>query len=141
MALKWIRLTSGRVIELRDLHLSLTYGGLLEGRPTEDVNRSVVDHAVRKAELAHPGWPVHVVPPVCDYPDVPPDSFGSRAETMPSVTCVGWFEDTAIAPDADPAWGRSWLTVVWFQAEASLDGIEAVLSGLAWDELAQDGEL
>ncbi|GIG63995.1 hypothetical protein [Phytomonospora endophytica] len=138
MPLAYVVLKSGHAIQLTNLHFSCTYGGLLEGVPTEDVNTSIIEGLTASAGRDFPNRPVHVVPPAREYPDEQPSRSRGRVEFMPRVACVGTFEADAVGPDADPVWDRSWLTVVWFQEEASLDGIKDALADLAWGELARD---
>lgn len=69
MSLSRIVLSSGRSIELTELRMSSTYGGMLEGYPCKPINDMRVSGLKRQAELAFPSTPVHLVPPSCEYPD------------------------------------------------------------------------
>jgi len=40
-------LNSGRVVQLDDLHIALTYAGLLEGIPDAEYNERLVQQAIR----------------------------------------------------------------------------------------------
>lgn len=143
MSLSRIVLPSGRSIELSELRLSSTYGGLLEGYPCKPVNEMKVRGLLRTAERAFPATPVHLVPPSREYPDQTERAFGP-VEVLPSVACIGAFRSTAVAPDVDPVLYRSALTVVWFQPTPDVpsgDGADLVLRDIRWEELARDYEL
>ncbi|MEV6156979.1 hypothetical protein AB0L53_42230 [Nonomuraea sp. NPDC052129] len=143
MSLSRIVLSSGRSIELSELRLSSTYGGMLEGYPCKPVNDMKVRGLLRTAERAFPATPVHLVPPCREYPDQTVGAFGP-VEVLPSVVCIGAFRSTAVAPDHDPVLYRSALTVVWFQPTPDVpsgDSADLALRNIRWEELAQDYEL
>ncbi|MGW7817598.1 hypothetical protein ACWGLF_05565 [Streptomyces puniciscabiei] len=143
MSLSRIALLSGRSIELTELRMTSTYGGMLEGYPCKPVNDMKVSGLQRQAERAFPSTPVHLVPPSREYPDQTAGAFGP-VEVLPSVACLGAFRSTAIAPELDPVLHRSALTVVWFQAGLDVPSGEdanRALRSIRWEELAQDYEL
>ncbi|PZH04623.1 hypothetical protein C1I97_19415 [Streptomyces sp. NTH33] len=143
MQLSRIVLSSSRSIELSELRLSSTYGGMLEGYPCRPVNDRKVSGLLRAAERAFPATPVHLVPPSRDHPDQTAGAFGP-VEVLPSVACIGAFRSTAVAPDHDPVLYRSALTVVWFQPAPDVpsgDGADLALRDIRWEELARDYEL
>ncbi|MEO3751376.1 hypothetical protein [Streptomyces sp. B6B3] len=142
MPLSRLVLLSGRSVDLAEIRMSSTYGGLLEGYPCERVNEFVIRSRLRVAGEAYPGRPVHLVPPVVEFPDRPAGSSGPYAE-LPAVACVGAFRSTEIDPDHDSGWYFSALTVVWFQPAADIPSgadAEPALRALAWEELARDLE-
>ncbi|MCX2185102.1 hypothetical protein KV205_32020 [Streptomyces sp. SKN60] len=141
MSLGRIVLTSGRSIELTELRMSETYGGMLEGYPCKRVNDRRVDWFQRLAERAYSSLPVHLVEPSREYPD---DSVGGGAfgpvEVLPGVACIGVFDSAAL----DRAMDGSSLVVVWFQPEPVVpagEDADLALRGIRWEELAQDYEL
>ncbi|MFF5390344.1 hypothetical protein ACFY5H_18590 [Streptomyces sp. NPDC013012] len=143
MSLSHIALSSGRSIELAELRISSTYGGMLEGYPCKPINDMKVRGLQRQAERAFPSTPVHLVPPSCEYPDQTAGAFGP-VEVLPSVACIGAFRSTAVAPELDSVLHRSALTVVWFQAGLDVpsgENADPVLRSIRWEELAQDYEL
>ncbi|MGW3347229.1 hypothetical protein ACWDA3_28340 [Nonomuraea rubra] len=143
MSLSSIVLSSGRPIELVELRLSSTYGGMLEGYPCRPVNDMVVGGLLRAAERAFPATPVHLLPPAREYPDLTAGGFGP-VEVLPSVACVGAFRSAVVAPDHDPVLYRSALTVVWFQPAPDVpsgDGADPALRAICWEDLARDYEL
>ncbi|MES4891687.1 hypothetical protein [Streptomyces sp. NPDC096012] len=143
MSLTRTALLSGRSIELTDLRMSSTYGGMLEGYPCKPINDIRVSGLRWQAERAFPATPVHLIPPSREYPDQTAGAFGP-VEVLPSVACLGAFRSTAIAPELDPVLHRSALIVVWFQAGLDVpSGEDAALAlrSVRWEELAQDYEL
>ncbi|MDQ0600554.1 hypothetical protein QF037_004899 [Streptomyces canus] len=136
-------LTSGRSIDLSELRLSSTYGGMLEGYPCKPVNEMKIKGLLQSAERDFPRTPVHLVPPPREYPDQYAGAFGP-VEVLPSVACVGRFRSDAMNPAHDPVLYRSDLTVIWFQPTTQVPSgcdAEAGLRDVAWDELARDYEL
>ena len=143
MSLTRVVLTSGRSLDLSELRLSSTYGGMLEGYPCRLVNDMKIKGLVRAAEQAHPSTPVHLVPPPREYPDQYAGAFGP-VEVLPSVACVGAFRSTALDRAHDPVLYRSALTIIWFQPTPHVPSgcdAEEALREIAWEELARDYEL
>jgi hypothetical protein len=143
MSLARVVLTTGRNVDLSELRLSSTYGGMLEGYPCKLVNEMKIQGLLRSAEREFPSTPVHLVPPPREYPDQYAGGFGP-VEVMPSVACVGSFRSTSLDPTLDPVLHRSALTVIWFQPTTQVPSgcdAEEALRDLAWDELARDYEL
>ncbi|CAM5473235.1 hypothetical protein SALBM311S_00142 [Streptomyces alboniger] len=143
MSLGRVVLTSGRSLDLAELRLSSTYGGMLEGYPCKPVNDMRIKGLVRSAEREFPAAPTHLVPPPREHPDQYAGAFGP-VEVLPSVACVGVFHSTALAPDHDPILFRSALTVIWFQPTPRVPydcDAEPTLLDLAWEDLAGDCEV
>ncbi|MFI1187459.1 hypothetical protein [Streptomyces californicus] len=143
MPLSHIALSSGRSIELTELRMSSTYGGMLEGYPCKPINDMKVRGLQRQAERAFPSTPVHLVPPSCEYPDQTAGAFGP-VEVLPSVACIGAFRSTAVTPELDSVLHRSALTMVWFQAGLDVpsgEDADLALRSIRWEELSQDYEL
>ncbi|MEV7000392.1 hypothetical protein AB0N62_22260 [Streptomyces sp. NPDC093982] len=143
MSLTRVVLTSGRSLDLSELQLSSTYGGMLEGYPCKPVNDMKIKGLVRTAERDHPSVPVHVVPPPREYPDQYAGAFGP-VEVLPSVACVGAFRSTPLDRDHDPVLHRSALTIIWFQPTTQVPygcDAEDALREVDWEGLARDYEL
>ncbi|MFI7366422.1 hypothetical protein ACIBO4_30185 [Streptomyces sp. NPDC050149] len=142
MPLSHLTLSSRRGIALTELRLRSTYGGLIAGVPTQQVNERIVARLVRTAEDAYPGRPVHLIPP-----DVTArggtSHRGEPIEDLPAVACVGMFDSAEIDPAHNSGWYFSALVVVWFQPTPdppTNDNAPVGLRSLAWDELARDFE-
>lgn len=143
MPLSHIVLTSGRSIELVQLRMSSTYGGMLEGYPCKRINDMKVSGLQREAERAFPRATVHLVTPSREYPDESAGHFGP-VEVLPSVACIGVFSSTAIDPELDPVLHQSALTMAWFQAGPDVpsgEDADLALRRVRWEELAQDHKL
>ncbi|WP_461082900.1 hypothetical protein [Streptomyces deserti] len=143
MSLSRVVLASGRSIDLCDLRLTSTYGGMLEGYPCKPLNDMKINSLLRTAERAFPAGPVHLVPPAREYPDQYAGAFGP-VEVLPAVACVGTFHSTALDPAHDPVLYRSRLTVIWFQPTPHVPSgcdAEPALRDIDWAGLARDDEL
>lgn len=143
MALARLVLASGRSVDLAELRFSSTYGDLPAGYPCPPVNDLLIRGLVRAAERAHPGTPVHLVPPPREYPDQYPGGLGP-VEVLPAVACSGTFRSTALDPVHDPVLYRSRLTVVWFQSSPTLPSgcdMDPALRDLDWAGLARDARV
>jgi hypothetical protein len=141
MTLARITLDSGRDIELTELKISSTYGGLLEGYPNARMNDALIARLAKRRSL-----PAHVISPRRTYPHPELDkrlAFGPM-ELLPAVYCQASFRSDRINEELDPVLHRSWLMVAWFQEDLSslvTEFVTTVVSSLAWEELAEDSEL
>jgi hypothetical protein len=143
MSLTRVVLASGRSVDLSELRLSSTYGGMLEGYPCKPVNDTRINGLLRAAVRAFPSTPVHLVPPPREYPDQYAGAFGP-VEVLPGVACLGTFHSTALDPAHDPVLYRSGLTVIWFQPTPHVPSgcdAEPALRDIDWAALARDHEL
>ncbi|MFF8031309.1 MULTISPECIES: hypothetical protein [unclassified Streptomyces] len=143
MALARAVLASGRSVDLTELRMSSTYGGLLEGYPCKPLNDLTIDGLLRSAARDFPGAPVHLIAPPREYPDQYAGAFGP-VEMLPAVSCVGSFRSEALDPARDRSLYRSRLTVVWFQPTPRLPSgcdAEPGLRDVCWERLATDEEL
>ncbi|MFC4032343.1 hypothetical protein ACFO3J_12730 [Streptomyces polygonati] len=143
MPLSHVVLSSGRSIDLTELRMSSTYGGMLAGYPSKRINDMKVGGLQQEAERAFPSRPVHLVPPSREYPDQTAGVFGP-VEVLPPVACIGVFVSTAVAPELDPVLHRSALTVIWFQPVPEVpsgEHTDPALRSIHWEQLAQDYEL
>jgi hypothetical protein len=142
MALAHMVLSSGRSIELSEIRMSSTYGGMLEGYPFQRWNDLKLERLVKNAEKARLRVPVHLVEPVRELPDLPVGGFGP-VELLPAVTCVGSFTSHPINPERDSMLHHSALTVLWFQEAPVVPSAEVAdhgLLGICWNDIAKDFE-
>jgi hypothetical protein len=138
-----ITLDSGRAIHLRSISQDLTYGGLLEGWPTAELNQRIIDRTVRRAREADQGREPYLLTPVqtpMNYHSDRPYPFGEPA-SIPSIIVVAEFRcsDTARDPDKD----YSDLTIIWFQDEWAFPIASPALEALQqidWERHAHDWE-
>lgn len=116
---------------------------MLEGYPFQRWNDRKLEGVLKSAGADRPSFPVHLVPPMRELPDVAPGSFGP-VELLPAVTCVGFFSSRPIDAEKDSVLYYSALTVVWLQATPDVPSGEDAdpgLRSLCWDEIADDFEL
>jgi hypothetical protein len=142
MSLTRIVLSCGRTVDLAELHLTPTYGGMPEGYPCRRVNDQRIRALLHTAARMSPTTPVHLIPPPREYPDQYAGAFGP-VETLPRVACVGRFSSMPLAPANDPVVHRSGLTVIWFQPTARIPDAydtEPALRDVDWTALARDYE-
>src|SRR5215470_5136033 len=117
MPLSRITLSSRRSIDLAELRISSTYGGLLAGIPTARVNDRIVARRLRVAQDAYPGLPVHLIPPERTGRGTT-TRLDEPVEDLPAVACIGAFDSYEIDPAHNSGWYSSALVVVWFQPTA-----------------------
>ncbi|MFD6293237.1 hypothetical protein ACFWFU_00200 [Streptomyces sp. NPDC060235] len=143
MSLSRVVLSSGRTVELSQLRMSSTYGGMLEGYPCKRINDMKLRGVRAEAEQAFSFAPVHLVAPLREYPERTAGAFGP-VEVLPSVVCTGVFRSAAVAPDLDEVLHRSALIVIWFQPVPDVpsgEDADPALRDMPWEELARDYEL
>ena len=145
MALAWIELASGRSVELTNLTIGSTYGGMLEGYPNARMNDALIARLGRRRGPAGGSLPAHVITPPRGRPERDQETrmpFGP-VETLPAVYCEGSFRSHPVDEELDPVLHESRLMVVWFQVDLARPVAEFAASavrGLAWDHLAEDTE-
>jgi uncharacterized protein (TIGR02996 family) len=133
-----VRVGDGRDASVDSIHQWFTYGGLLEGLPTDQMNRRTIDGLLRE-ERGRGGEPYLVQAPVRPIPqrDDRPYPFGNP-EALPAVTCVARLSSS---PARDQTMDASELTVIWFQEDFAFPIDPAVLAHLRdldWRERAID---
>ena len=130
-------LLSGKGIHLRELWQYLTYDGLLEGLPTEEMNERTLQHLLaRYKDRPYPGAPYLIRPTQrrIDSSQRDPYPFGNPS-ALPRVTCISRFESRDAALDQP----FSGLVVIWFQQEFAFPIDPAVVTQIEtidWQEHA-----
>lgn len=130
-------LLSGRRIHLRELWQYLTYDGLLEGLPTEEMNEGMLQHLLaRYKDQPYPGAPYLIRPAErrIESSQRGPYPFGNPS-ALPGVTCISRFESRGPARDQP----LSGLVVIWFQQEFAFPIDPAVVTQIEtidWQEHA-----
>jgi hypothetical protein len=144
-----VSFAAGQRATLHALHQSLTYGGLLEGKPSRDLNDRIISGRLRMAEqyCAAGAKPVLIPPERRSYLRDPSENekhrgfFRHEPQWLPAVTCVGVFQGP---PARDQTKHVGILTVVWFQGEYAppiLEPSAGQFGRLDWVNLATDVEL
>jgi hypothetical protein len=125
-----LKLHSGRGIGLSELHQTRTYGGVLEGLPTVEMNRRYLARLVSTAKARY-GRNVHVIMPAETPIDLSHEStpypFGTPAK-FPRISCVACFESSSAARDQDLDYSE--LVVISLQEAFALPIAEPVLTRL-----------
>ncbi|MEU6288327.1 hypothetical protein ACWEDZ_01270 [Streptomyces sp. NPDC005047] len=138
-----VALSSGRTVDLAELHLTPTYGTLLDAYPCRPVNDLRIKTLLHTAERMSPTTPVHLIPPPREYPDHYAGPHGP-VEFLPLVACTARLSSPPLNPTNDPLLYHSTLTVLWFQPTPHIpnphDTTEA-LRDLDWAGLARDHEV
>lgn len=143
-----IKLATGRSLKLYRLDQTMTYAGMIEGLPSEQLNDDLIEWSLKSAQKASPNHPPYLIKPVkrsfirtpgdCDHAR---ERFSGPAEFLPNVRCIGAFSSQGAARDKTKP--MSLLTVVWFQDEYGLPTNPELLEQLRmidWDNLAEDGD-
>ncbi len=136
---------SPRSIRLLELHQSHVYEGLLEGLPTKEMNRRILEGIPERIRKKFPYIPVesYLVPPVetpMEYRSGKEYPFGEPAR-LPPILCVGRWDSFEFGNlDFD----YSTLVIVWFQDHLALPIDAEIVSHIEkidWQFLAHKGQL
>ncbi len=132
-----VSLIDGRVISADLIWATLTYSGLIEGRPDEDFNSGIVASISNFAERNYHQKAV-IIPPT-----ITSRSNGERVwPELPTVKVVAHFTSDIPVKDAD-AFG-SMLVIGWFQDKVepliSLD-VRPMIEAVEWALHAEDWSL
>ena len=131
-------LLTGRTIRLAGLDQHWTYGGLLAGHPSREMNRHIMDQLVaRHTRPAGYGVPVLLEPLETPAEKVPTDPDWSTAADLPAIACIARFGSDVLPDDAASI--ASTLCAIWFQDEVAfpVDPHSRVgLTALDWESRA-----
>jgi hypothetical protein len=136
-----LQLNSGREIHLRYLRQWHPYEGMLEGLPTRQWNRKIIEEIVAEQTTPH-AKPFLINPEEkpLEYIEGRKYPFGDPA-ALPGVACVARFLSFSPARNRDCF--VSELLVIWFQHEFALPIDPQVvehLQAIDWETLATDLE-
>ena len=126
-------------IRLIALNQSCVYAGLLEGVPTTEMNRRLVELAVRDAKTTFADSDPFLVVPKQEPLDMERDYPFGKPATIPSVRCIARFLCQFPTPRGTPDDDYSSMTVIWFQEEFAMpiDGeVLDSIRGIDWLSLA-----
>ncbi len=128
-------------VTLDSLHQWRTYGGLLEGLPTDKMNANILKRVEEEARKHTYASAVYIIKP--EQIPIPYDrvySFGTPME-MPPITCVASF--TSHKPARNQQMDGSRLTIVWYQEEYAFPVKQSVIEQfieIPWSKVAEDFE-
>lgn len=131
-----IQVLGGPSIELRALNQSLTYGGLLEGIPTVEMN-----HELRLAALGAGRSFAHAEPLLIPPAETPiqmsrPYPLGVPSK-MPAVQCIGRWQGPLETRGDEVGWTK--LTIIWYQEDWAMPiapEVAAQIQALDWSRHA-----
>lgn len=133
-----IQLNSGHSIHLIRIDQWETYGGLLEGVPTKELNERIINRTIEGAKRQWHFAPYLIQPletPIKMDRDYP---FGTPA-SIPDIICVTKFDcfDTVQDKNMD----ASTLSIIWFQAEFAFpidEKVQTQIQSIDWNQYASD---
>jgi hypothetical protein len=128
----FLNLNCGRCVALTNFAYSLTYGGLIMGRPNPKVNAMIVESAISQCERSWGKRALHLIPPTVDQSD-------PAHPMLPPILLRAWL---SCNKPANSAFMGSQLVVVWFTEECDSEPIADIVSravrDLPWEQLAGD---
>lgn len=134
----WLTLDSGLKVRADAIECSYTYGGLLEGRPNEEVNARILKYLQTKLGKIWGGRKNHLLPPQIDRSD-------PEHPLLPPAMMIAWLD--SVEHMEGGIHGRirlSQLVVGWFTRSFSdrplIDILQQELHALPWHELAEEYE-
>ena len=141
-------LNSKRIISLEEIHQHLTYAGLLEGLPTQKMNKDII--AEIKKIVPDKIWASttpHIIKPheshieLSEQREAYYKSRGPEYEriALPKIICIGHFISDAITDD----FMFSSLIIVWFQEDWIMpidNKILTQIKSINWDKYATQGD-
>jgi len=144
-----------RTITIDSFYVTRTYGGMLEGLPTRDLNTSLIESA-KKIEKLWGQRKIHVVTPatrpVAPYGGDVADprsrqliesaaAHYKNPEILPKWQCFAWLDSTALAEESH----GSQVVLIWWADEVESFSIpelvEDALRGIKWEDVAEDYEV
>jgi hypothetical protein len=115
-----VEFADGVCASLRWLSQSLTYSGLLDGAPTAEMNRDLVESARERYRHSGPRQDPHdplvIEPRQVQLPMREHDPFGQRS-LLPRAFCAAEYWSPTPVP-AEKTWSESYLVLVWWQDDS-----------------------
>lgn len=136
-----ITLHSGLEIELHELKQSRTYASVLEGVPTKQFNKRLLNELRKASERNARSTPVVLLTPRETPIGVGGPHPDGKPHKLPLVTCIARFRSEPFA-DLEPL-GFSELIVIWLQDDFAMPIEPAALSqimDIEWDKMAKEFE-
>lgn len=123
-----IKLATGKVVKLEAFHLTKTYGGLMLGHPTIEINKDIIRNisypkswGLRKSVYDRTNW------------------YLSKEILRPTTYCA-WLTSAESIDDKEKKFDGSELIVIWIGNEPNNETIEElIVSGLGmfeWEKYA-----
>lgn len=127
-------LKCGRRVHISHFHYSRTYGGLLEGRPDEEMNNRILRGAVIRMQSIFGKRKTHLILPKVDMTN-------SKYPTLPSTELTAWL---TCDDSVNEKYMGSETLIVWYLQDKLFEectireATSAALHTINWSELAQD---
>ena len=126
-----LKLSNGRVVSVSEYRHNETYGSLLEGRPSEAINNSIIEEKILGAKRG-------LDEPFLIKPEIYADKNGDN--NLPPVCCFAELYSEPMNRDMH----GSFLIVVWFTKpffdEPLALFLERSLKDIPWEEFSRDFE-
>lgn len=113
-------------VTIKSLSQAQTYGGLLEGAPSEAMNKQIIDRVMDKAQQLGYGAPVYLIKPNTKKLLGQENNLIGKAIALPDVYCIA--ELSYPNTFKDPAKDFSTLMLVWFQSDYAFPIQEHILT-------------
>ena len=143
------RVSDGRAVTIDSFYVTRTYGGVLEGLPTCDLNTTLIESAKKKlVKLWGDGRKIHVLSPTLkSVPQPPGPDFGgfyrsgrSEPEMLPKFQCSAWLDSASISKKAN----GSHVFLIWWTDEVEAFSVQGLVleafRGVKWEDAAEDYE-
>ncbi len=123
----------GRTVVVEQVVIGVTYGGVLEGAPTPELDAILRSNFRASVRQRWGSRATHVV-----EPETVEIAFPARVlRRMPSMACAAWLSSDPVRN----AGAASELVLIWWTEVADLpigQLVERALAGGAWEEVAAD---
>jgi hypothetical protein len=138
-----IQLVCGRQIQLIALNQSFTYEGLIEGLPTEGMNRNIIDRIIMHdaVKWGYMKWdsPPYLIEPVQTPVEIGRKYPFGKPASIPGYKCLARFASRTPARNVEMDFSE--MTIVWFQNSFAFPIEESILEkirSLDWTKHATD---
>jgi hypothetical protein len=128
-----------RGVSIKSLHQWQTYGGLLEGLPTDRMNLRILENTRDYAKKYCGQFHTYMIEPVQTPIKYEGEYAFGNPMSLPPVTCIA--ELSHFQPIKDTSCHGSILILIWFQDEFAFPIAPNILDeikNLHWSQLAQD---
>ncbi|MCP4133885.1 MAG: hypothetical protein GY754_23145 [bacterium] len=141
-ASKRFELHGNRTIYLQSIYQYEIYSGLLEGLPTKEMNKGIINEVIEKAVKLFDFESAYLIKPIekekfVHFKNYP---FGEPA-ALPEVACMGFFHSLEYAKNKEMDY--SYSVIVWFQDQYAfpVDPIALKeIEEIKWETIAVDYE-
>ena len=126
---------------IKSIHQWMTYGGLLEGLPTDRMNKNILERLPDQIKQHCGDWPFYILEPIQTPIEFDDNYIFGKPMKLPSVICI--IDLTFHKAVRNPQMHGSSLIIAWFQNSYAFpieDEIIEKFKKLAWSQYARDFE-